>query len=499
MVIEGLRAIQREHGYLPTEALSALAQRINVPLYQVQGVASFYPHFRLAPPPMVDVRVCNDMSCHLRGAGALLRAAEERVARLPGTSLGHVSCLGRCDRAPAAVVNDVILAGMTPEKLGDLVASVAAGAAVSHHDATPPPVSLRVDPYADGRRYEAVRAFVETRDVAGLLRTLRASDLRGLGGAGFPTGTKWEIVRTAVGSPKYVVCNADESEPGTIKDRFILDHVPHLVIEGMILAGLVVGAHEGIIYIRHEYEAQAERLERELAACRREGLLGANVLGSGLTFDARVFVSPGGYICGEESALLEAIEDKRAEPRNKPPFPGTHGLWQKPTVINNVETFACVPLILVKGVEWFKAQGANGASGLKFIGVSGHVARPGVYEVAMGTTIREVIDHHAGGMLRAARSRRSPPRVHRRGTSRRRWSTSHSTSPPCRKPARCSGRGRSSCAPKEPACSTWRSTVSGSSATNRAASACRAAWAAPSWWTSSSEPPAVAVRRGTTT
>ncbi len=399
MVIEGLRAIQREHGYLPTEALSALAQRINVPLYQVQGVASFYPHFRLAPPPMVDVRVCNDMSCHLRGAGALLRAAEERVARLPGTSLGHVSCLGRCDRAPAAVVNDVILAGMTPEKLGDLVASVAAGAAVSHHDATPPPVSLRVDPYADGRRYEAVRAFVETRDVAGLLRTLRASDLRGLGGAGFPTGTKWEIVRTAVGSPKYVVCNADESEPGTIKDRFILDHVPHLVIEGMILAGLVVGAHEGIIYIRHEYEAQAERLERELAACRREGLLGANVLGSGLTFDARVFVSPGGYICGEESALLEAIEDKRAEPRNKPPFPGTHGLWQKPTVINNVETFACVPLILVKGVEWFKAQGANGASGLKFIGVSGHVARPGVYEVAMGTTIREVIDHHAGGML----------------------------------------------------------------------------------------------------
>ena len=398
MVIEGLRAIQREHGYLPTEELSALAQRLSVPLYQVQGVASFYPHFRLAPPPMVEVKVCGDMSCHLRGAGALVRAAEQRAATLPGAKVGHVSCLGRCDRAPAAVVNDVILAGMTPEKLNDLITSIAGGAPVTHHEPAPAPVPLRVDPYAGGRRYEAVRAFVPRRDVSELLSTLKASDLRGLGGAGFPTGMKWEIVRGAAGSPKYVVCNADESEPGTIKDRFILDHVPHLVIEGMILAGLVVGAHEGIIYIRHEYEAQAEHLERELAACRRDGLLGRSVLGSDLTFDVRVFISPGGYICGEESALLEAIEDKRAEPRNKPPFPGTHGLWQKPTIINNVETFASVPLILVKGVEWFKAQGANGASGIKFVGISGHVARPGVYEIAMGTPVREVIDH-AGGVL----------------------------------------------------------------------------------------------------
>src|SRR2546427_4476615 len=287
---------------------------------------------------------------------------------------------------------------MTPEKVGYLVASVTAGARPEHHGPTPEAVPFRTDPYGSERRYGALRAFVESRDVDGLLKTLKASDLRGIGGAGFPTGMKWDIVRAAAGSPKYIVCNADESEPGTIKDRFILDHLPHLVIEGMILAGLVVGAGEGIIYIRHEYEAQAERLERELAACRREGLLGPNVLGSGLAFEMRVFVSPGGYICGEESALLEAIEGKRAEPRNKPPFPGTHGLWQKPTVINNVETFACVPLILVKGVEWFKAQGANGASGLKFIGISGHVARPGVYEIAMGTPVREVIDH-AGGVL----------------------------------------------------------------------------------------------------
>src|SRR5262249_53055985 len=188
------------------------------------------------------------------------------------------------------------------------------GAPVTHQDPAQASVRLRVDPYAGGRRYEAVRALVERRNTSDLLRTLKASDLRGLGGAGFPTGMKWEIVRGAAGSPKYVVCNADESEPGTIKDRFILDHAPHLVIEGMILAGLVVGAQEGIIYIRHEYEAQAEHLERELSACRREGLLGSNVFGSDLTFDVRVFISPGGDICGEESALLEALEDKRAAP-----------------------------------------------------------------------------------------------------------------------------------------------------------------------------------------
>ena len=399
MVIEELRAVQREHGYLPAEALAALAQRINVPLYQLHGVASFYPHFRLTPPPAVDVRVCGDMSCHLRGADEVLRAVEERAAGLAGTNVGHVSCLGRCDRAPAAAVNDVIVTGMTPEKLGDLVASMAAGARPAHHESAPAAVSLRTDPYGDERRYGALRAFVESRDVNGLLKTLKASDLRGLGGAGFPTGMKWDIVRAAAGSPKYIVCNADESEPGTIKDRFILDHLPHLVIEGMILAGLVVGAQEGIIYIRHEYEAQAERLERELAACRREGLLGPNVLGSGLAFEMRVFVSPGGYICGEESALLEAIEGKRAEPRNKPPFPGTHGLWQKPTVINNVETFAFVPLILVKGVASFKALGANGASGLKFVGISGHVVRPGVYEIPMGAPVREVLYERAGGVL----------------------------------------------------------------------------------------------------
>src|SRR5207302_7745803 len=177
-----------------------------------------------------------------------------------------------------------------------------------------------------------------------------------------------------------------------------MTHLPHLVVEGMAIAGLVAGAKHGILYIRHEYHLQEEILGEEIRRCYRAGLLGKNLLGSGLDFDLRVFVSPGGYICGEESALIEAIEGHRAEPRNKPPFPGQMGLWQKPTVINNVETFANVPQILARGVEWFKSAGVSGSRGLKFVGVSGQVEHPGVFEVPMGISMSEVIFGHAGGI-----------------------------------------------------------------------------------------------------
>ena len=401
MLIDELRVIQREHGYLPPEALRALAERAQVPLYQLHGVASFYPHFRLAPPPAVEVRVCADMSCHLRGGDDLRRSLQARLGeRGPsGVVMREVSCLGQCDRAPAASINDAIVARLTRDRLEALVDGAAAGGPPPNAELSPLSSRLQIDPYEPGARYEALRALLASRDVAGLLTTLKASELRGLGGAGFPTGVKWEIVRGTPGPEKYVVCNADESEPGTIKDRFLLEHVPHLVIEGMILAGVVTGARTGILYVRHEYEVQAAILQSEIDACRRQGLIGDDVLGSGIAFDLTIFLSPGGYICGEESALLEALEGKRAEPRNKPPFPGTHGLWQKPTLINNVETFAFVPLILRNGVEWFKRQGRSGAPGLKFVGISGHVVRPGVYEIAMGTPAREVIFEQAGGIL----------------------------------------------------------------------------------------------------
>ncbi len=223
-----------------------------------------------------------------------------------------------------------------------------------------------------------------------------------MGGAwASPAYVKWETVRDAPGTPKYVICNADESEPGTIKDRFILDKLPHLVIEGMILAlALVTRANQGYIYIRHEYGHQAKVLEAELARCRRNNLLGASILNSGIAFDIEIFVSPGGYICGESSALLEALEGKRAEPRNHPPNSATHGLWQKPTVVNNVEDVGDhIPQILERGVGWYRSQGRNGASGLKFVAVTGDIRLPGVFEIPMGTPVSEVIMNLAGGPL----------------------------------------------------------------------------------------------------
>jgi NADH:ubiquinone oxidoreductase subunit F (NADH-binding) len=279
-----------------------------------------------------------------------------------------------------------------------MIANALAGIALPKPSPTHDRVICVSDPYPEGQHYGALKRLVESRDWTSTFATLKAAGLRGLGGAGFPTESKWQLVRQASGTEKYIVCNADESEPGTFKDRFILTHLPHLVIEGMILASILTGAKKGILYIRHEYEEQEEILHAEIERCKKDKLLGLSILGTDLAFELEIFVSPGGYICGEESALLEAIEGKRAEPRNKPPFPVQEGLWNKPTVINNVETFANVPPILVRGVEWYKAQGVGGAAGLKFIGVSGDVVRPGVYEVPMGTPVSELIFKYGGGI-----------------------------------------------------------------------------------------------------
>src|SRR6185503_15644523 len=219
-----------------------------------------------------------------------------------------------------------------------------------------------------------------------VIGTLRDSDLRGMGGAGFPTGQKWGLVRAA-GGVTYAICNADESEPGTFKDRQILADQPHLVLEGLLLGMVVVGAEEGWVFVRHEYGPETDVLRAELDRLRQEGLLGADVLGTGRRLSVEVFVSPGGYILGEETALLECMEGHRGEPRNKPPFPGVHGLWGKPTLINSVETLADVPVILTRGAPWWQEQGLGDSVGLKFFAVSGHVERPGVYCVPMGTTV----------------------------------------------------------------------------------------------------------------
>jgi formate dehydrogenase beta subunit len=400
VIFDDLRAIQLRHGFLPKAELETLSARTQTPLYQIHSVASFYPHFHLVPPARAEVRVCADMSCHLNAAGELRGELERRfVNTRPGeVEIRDVSCLGRCDHAPAIAVNDHIFTGVNAEHAESLVRAALRGEEL--HDGHPQQarVVCASDPYADVEKYGALHAVTATKDWDGMLARLKEAELRGMGGAGFPTSMKWDLVRKQAVAEKYIVCNADESEPGTIKDRFIMTHLPHLLVEGMILAGLVTGAKQGILYIRHEYHLQEEILEEEIRRAYRAGLLGKNILGSGLEFELRVFVSPGGYICGEESALIEAIEGHRAEPRNKPPFPGVVGLWQKPTVINNVETFINVPQILARGVEWYKAAGRNGSRGLKFVGVSGHCVKPGIYEVPLGITMREVLFDYAGGV-----------------------------------------------------------------------------------------------------
>jgi NADH:ubiquinone oxidoreductase subunit F (NADH-binding)/NADH:ubiquinone oxidoreductase subunit E len=404
VIFDDLRAIQLRYGFLPKVELEDLSRRNQIPLYQIHSVASFYPHFHLVPPAKAEIRVCADMSCRLNGACELRADLERRFAgsHAEDVQVRDVSCLGRCDGAPAVSINDHIFTGMTAARAEQIGRSAIRGDEIHEPDPQQTRAVCKADPYGDGvtqnERYGVVRKLVQSRPWDDVLAQLKAAELRGMGGAGFPTSMKWDLVRKQPDPVKYIVCNADESEPGTIKDRFIMTHLPHLLIEGMIIAGLVTGAKRGILYIRHEYHLQEEILGEEIRRCSRAGLLGKRILGSDLDFDLEVFVSPGGYICGEESALIEAIEGHRAEPRNKPPFPGQIGLWQKPTVINNVETFINVPQILARGIEWFAAQGAGESRGLKFVGVSGHAARPGIFEVPMGTPMREVIFNHAGGI-----------------------------------------------------------------------------------------------------
>ena len=395
-----LREIQDRYGYLPADQLRALSDKTDTPLFRIHGVADFYPHFQLKPPPKVCMNVCADMSCHINGAGELRDGLSERFRGMSAgdVSIGRVSCLGQCDGAPAVAINDRVYRDVTAPQAEALILTALGGRALPDVPLAEPLKGLAPDPYPDGQRYKALRELIASRDFEGVIAKLKDAGLPGMGGAGFPTGMKWEAVRKAPGDVKYVVCNADESEPGTIKDRCIMQNLPFLVIEGMIIAGLVTGSKQGVFYIRHEYEPQEHIIEEEIRRCYSEGLLGSDILGSGLAFDLEVFVSPGGYICGEETALIEAIEGKRAEPRNKPPFPVFSGLWNQPTALNNVETFTNVPQILVNGIDWFKAQGRSGMAGLKFVGVSGDVENPGIFIIPMGTPAREVIEVLAGGV-----------------------------------------------------------------------------------------------------
>jgi NADH:ubiquinone oxidoreductase subunit F (NADH-binding)/NADH:ubiquinone oxidoreductase subunit E len=390
-LIPSLHVIQREHGWLPREELVELSRNTRRPLYEIEGLITFYPHFRTEPPRRVEVTVCRDLSCWLHGGEQQIADLRDRYGDDLEIELREVSCIGRCDMAPAATVDeDPVRAAEVPPAVGRLrEGGKADGDAVSAAPRTWPN-----DPYAGedaGARYATARAMLAGElDPERVIATLKESGLRGMGGAGFPTGAKWELVAAQEPEPKYVICNADESEPGTFKDRQILSEQPHLVIEGMVIGMLATGADQGWVFIRHEYGIEERAVRAELDRARAAGVLGGRL-------EIEVFTSPGGYILGEESALIECMEGHRGEPRNKPPFPGVSGLWGKPTLMNSVETFADVPIIQQRGAQWWKEQGVNGGTGLKFFAVSGHIAKPDVYCVPMGTTARELVEL-AGGV-----------------------------------------------------------------------------------------------------
>jgi NADH:ubiquinone oxidoreductase subunit F (NADH-binding)/NADH:ubiquinone oxidoreductase subunit E len=407
-LIPMLMEIQQRHGWLPREELEALARKQKRPLYEIQGLVSFYPHFRTEPPTGVTVAVCRDLTCWLNGSENRIARLRERYGDAGDVEVTEVSCPGRCDIAPAATVDE------QPARVDDVDELVDAkrgggsdlGPVVAHG----PEGGWPNDPYVPGeQRYQALRALLSGEITPQqVIDDLQASGLRGMGGAGFPTGKKWELVRaardiTAVDGNdiKYAICNADESEPGTFKDRQLLAEQPHLVLEGLLMGMVVTGAEEGWVFIRHEYGPEEAVLHAEIENLRAHGLLGDDVLGSGRRLSLDIFTSPGGYILGEETALIECMEGHRGEPRNKPPFPGVYGLWGRPTLMNSVETFADVPIIVSRGAQWWKNQGVGDHDGLKFFAVSGHVERPGVYCMPMGTTIRGLLDL-AGGVAGGA-------------------------------------------------------------------------------------------------
>jgi NADH:ubiquinone oxidoreductase subunit F (NADH-binding)/NADH:ubiquinone oxidoreductase subunit E len=407
-VLRVLRTVQAANrGFLGNTVLGAIADALQVNDARVHGIASFYSMFSTQFRAAKVLRVCDGPACMLHGAGPV-RASLEAAACRGEWAVERCSCLGLCDRAPAALREAEPCGPILPDRAGEIFADSPCGRMPSYADPLPGEVRVamarigRVDPDSvesaiRAGAYQALDAALDGTPLD-VLNAVDQSGLRGCGGAGFPAGRKWRMVAQAANSPKYVVCNGDESEPGTFKDRVLLEGDPHLLLEGLALAGYAVGAAEGIIYIRGEYEWVARRLERAIAQAEERGWLGDNIRGSSFSFRVHVHRGAGAYICGEETALLESLEGKRGEPRVRPPYPTSHGYHGKPTLVNNVETLFFVPPILARGADWFRSFGTADSPGTKVFTVTGCVNRPGAFEAPLGVTLRQVIEQFGDGM-----------------------------------------------------------------------------------------------------
>jgi len=426
LLLPALHAVQERVGWITLPALGYLCQRLDLPPAEAYGVASAYALLAFEPGPPVVVHVCDDVACRAAcGGDPTAPLAPYGAPATPGTPVTPVTwraspCLGHCEHGSAALVQkageDGGRAVLAPFAAGDMDRLVALGAGVDLLH-LPVPLALvpqagaegtrllrrvgRVDPsslddYRAAGGYRALRRALELGP-AGVITELRESKLLGRGGAAFPTGAKWEAVARNPDRPHYFVANADESEPGTFKDRVLLDHDPYALVEALTVAGLVTGAEKGFVYVRGEYPAAAARLEHAAAEARARGLLGDDVAGSGMSFDMEVRRGAGAYIAGEETALFNSIEGRRPEPRNKPPYPVDRGLFGKPTGVNNVETLLSVLEVLTLGGAAYAELGTPASTGTRLFCVSGRAARPGLYEVAMGTTLGALLEL-AGGV-----------------------------------------------------------------------------------------------------
>jgi NADH-quinone oxidoreductase subunit F len=430
MLLPVLEAVQRRVGFITPGALNYVCQRLEVPPAEAYGVATFYALIYVDPTPPRVAHVCDDLACRMQGGLELCDALEARLgdANQPAangqSTWKHSPCLGLCELAPAVLVQQ---AGESAKDAVLAPASADAVVAQLSSDATPPSAPVRregsvsapqtlelekhdlrllarvgrVDPlsldeYRAAGGYSALRRALDLGPM-GIIREVQESGLQGRGGAAFPTGRKWQDVATAAVRPHYLVCNADESEPGTFSNRVIMEEDPFSLIESMTIAGYAVGAERGYIYVRGEYPLAIERLRDGLELARRRGFLGSGIMGEDFEFDIEVRVGAGAYICGEETALFNSIEGLRGEPRNKPPFPTQVGLFGKPTVINNVETLVNVIDIVLRGGPAYAQTGTEQSKGSKLFCVSGAIQRPGVYEVPFGVTLRELMSL-AGGL-----------------------------------------------------------------------------------------------------
>ena len=394
LLIEYLHLIQDKEGCLPEGQLHALAEELKIPMAEVYEVATFYAHFDVVAdsepkPPKVTIRVCDSLSCMLAGAEKLL--AEMQAANLAGVRVVRAPCIGSCDTAPAAEVGHRHVDRATIAELKEL----ALGGQV-HPEM---PTYQDFEAYSQAGGYAVLRACTSgARKVEDVIAALSDGGLRGLGGAGFPTGRKWGLVRAEKG-PRLMAVNGDEGEPGTFKDRYYLEREPHKFLEGALIAAWAVEAAEVFIYIRDEYPAVLKILAKEIARLEAAGLSKHTKL--------TVRRGAGAYICGEESAMIESIEGKRGLPRHRPPYVAQVGVFGRPTLVNNIETLYWVPAILEKGAEWFASQGKNGAKGLRSYSVSGRVKKPGVVLTAAGATATDLIElcggmaegHHFKGYL----------------------------------------------------------------------------------------------------